>query len=325
MQNGRKYLSWDIGIKNLAYCLLRVNTDKTYNFEIIKWGVINLCDEDNTCSNLNKQKTPCTAKAIYELDEKYYCEKHKILCEYKKFSINKIDNKTLKCVYNIKNKMGNKMCNKTASCYIDNVDTVYCASHGKIMQINTEKSNNLMKINRKNANKIVLEKLALRLYNELDNNIDFLEANEILIENQPSLTNPTMKSIMMLLYSYFVLKCLSPHNKNTDSKTEIIKLISPSNKIKVSSNAVNKLNDIDKSKDRDRYIMTKTLGIKFCMELIKDDVINRKIIESYKKKDDLSDAFLQGYHYVFCRNGIPENISIILNKITDKKEITIDI
>ena len=35
MQNGRKYLSWDIGIKNLAYCLLQVNTDKIYNFEIL--------------------------------------------------------------------------------------------------------------------------------------------------------------------------------------------------------------------------------------------------------------------------------------------------
>ena len=35
------YLSWDIGIKNLAYCLM----DFKNAFEMIDWGIINLLEE----------------------------------------------------------------------------------------------------------------------------------------------------------------------------------------------------------------------------------------------------------------------------------------
>ena len=35
------YLSWDIGIKNLAFCF----NDLRGKFKIIDWGVINLLDE----------------------------------------------------------------------------------------------------------------------------------------------------------------------------------------------------------------------------------------------------------------------------------------
>ena len=34
----------------------------------------------------------------------------------------------------------------------------------------------------------------------------FLEATDIIIENQPVLKNPTMKSIQMILYSFFISK-----------------------------------------------------------------------------------------------------------------------
>ena len=36
------YLSWDIGIKNLAYCLVRYENNK---IEIVDWEVINLFSE----------------------------------------------------------------------------------------------------------------------------------------------------------------------------------------------------------------------------------------------------------------------------------------
>ena len=37
------YLSWDIGIKNLAYCLVRYENNK---IEIVDWEVINLFSEN---------------------------------------------------------------------------------------------------------------------------------------------------------------------------------------------------------------------------------------------------------------------------------------
>ena len=39
-----KLLSIDIGIKNLALCILENNNDNT--FKIVFWKVINLCEEN---------------------------------------------------------------------------------------------------------------------------------------------------------------------------------------------------------------------------------------------------------------------------------------
>jgi hypothetical protein len=54
----------------------------------------------------------------------------------------------------------------------------------------------------------------------------FLDVEEVLIENQPSLKNPNMKTIATLLYSYFVFRGIIDKEK-TKSKIENIKFISP--------------------------------------------------------------------------------------------------
>ena len=41
---------------------------------------------------------------------------------------------------------------------------------------------------------------------ELNSKTDFLNHDIICIGNQPALKNPTMKSIQMLLYSYFIIE-----------------------------------------------------------------------------------------------------------------------
>ena len=45
-----KILSFDIGIKNLAYCCFYVTSEK--EFQIESWDIINLCEEKNyTCQS----------------------------------------------------------------------------------------------------------------------------------------------------------------------------------------------------------------------------------------------------------------------------------
>ena len=66
-----KYLSFDVGIKNLAYCSL--NSDK----KILDWGIINL-NKDPICQcGLQKQ---CSKIATYEVKDnnetKYACTTH---------------------------------------------------------------------------------------------------------------------------------------------------------------------------------------------------------------------------------------------------------
>ena len=64
--------------------------------------------------------------------------------------------------------------------------------------------------------------------------------------------------------------------------------------------ASNKLKDYD-AKDKATYSDRKKLGISKCLEIITTDFIFNEHIEyfnSHKKKDDLSDSFLQGIWFI---------------------------
>jgi hypothetical protein len=60
-------ISFDVGIRNLAYCYCKVDT----NIEIIKWDIINLLVE--------KKCYGCDNKPLYSNSKKdiYFCDKHK--------------------------------------------------------------------------------------------------------------------------------------------------------------------------------------------------------------------------------------------------------
>ena len=66
------------------------------------------------------------------------------------------------------------------------------------------------------------------MFHRLDQYSFISEIEMVLIENQPCLRNPTMKSVQMLLYSYFTLRRIvdSPQNKIT------IFMVSANNKTK---------------------------------------------------------------------------------------------
>ncbi len=79
---------------------------------------------------------------------------------------------------------------------------------------------------KKNMN-LVFENIPLKL-----NQNDFLlDVDAVVIENQPSLKNPKMKSIQMIVYSYFLMygKILN----KTDKKIKYIDFCNASNKLKV--------------------------------------------------------------------------------------------
>ena len=70
-----KILSIDVGMKNLAYCLL--NVSETNNYDIIDWNVVNLTDSDKyICKCLKKNNKVCGKKAKYFKNANYYCKTH---------------------------------------------------------------------------------------------------------------------------------------------------------------------------------------------------------------------------------------------------------
>ena len=70
-------LSFDIGIKNLAYCIVEIKDNK----EIIRdMNILNLIEDDNknyTCNFKHKNGNICKGKVLYkDINNKYYCAKH---------------------------------------------------------------------------------------------------------------------------------------------------------------------------------------------------------------------------------------------------------
>ena len=80
-----KILSIDVGIKNLAFCLME--SDHENQIKIHKWDVVNLCNNDYFCK-------VCQKKAKFCKNDDYYCKSHAKTSDYQiptiEININKI-------------------------------------------------------------------------------------------------------------------------------------------------------------------------------------------------------------------------------------------
>lgn len=306
-------LSFDVGIKNLAYCVIEKNND---DFNIKKWGIINLSDDRQKCEILLKGEKECNKDAkehiickgddsfIGQNNEKYVCSSHlkkatSLVVEMKekkeqKNKKNKIEIVKKKCI----------QCNTDAKYELStnaffNTNFYWCDEHVEKAIKNVAKNLKVKKITNLNCNKQPIQNLSEKLFKKLDESC-FMDIDEILIENQPSLRNPTMKTISTLLYSYFILRGIID-KEITNSNITLVKFVSPSNKLKVDKKTTESLlkkENIDNSKNKkEKYKITKNLGIKYCNLLIQEK--DKKILDNYKKKDDMCDAFLQGFQYLF--------------------------
>ena len=132
-----------------------------------------------------------------------------------------------------------------------------------------------------NANKMDLLILATRLMDIFDEHPEFKNIPVIVIENQPVLKNPKMKSIQMIVYSYFV-----QHNRNlTDFQ---IKLFSARNKLNVYNGPPVEVNS------KNKYTVRKKLSIEYTKYMIRNNPEYLEFLVDHNKKDDLCDCFIQG-------------------------------
>lgn len=264
-----KIVSFDVGIKNLAFCLLEKVGP---NISIKKWDIINLIDSDKiVCEVEQKNKKVCGKKATYcstDDDEviHYYCKTHKSayqpleagwqdtymqpiketaysgskiqtkLLHQSQFEIGepaktKAKEKTVEkitCDFVLPKK--NSKCGKKAGFTCE--DSNYCLQHKTSIIKQREKDFSVKLVKKVKCNATDNKMIALKMYEKLDAIPDLLQVDEVLIENQPSLKNPIMKTIACLLFSYFVLRGLTD-KVETGSTINHVRFYSPSNKLKV--------------------------------------------------------------------------------------------
>ena len=109
-------------------------------------------------------------------------------------------------------------------CTVDN--NIHCRIHGLKVINDLTKQNALVPISNISCMTIDPQILTTAIFHALNKHDIFKTLTEVRIENQPALTNPTMKAVAATVFSYFVFLNIT-HNLNMK-----IKYVSPATKIK---------------------------------------------------------------------------------------------
>ena len=166
---------------------------------------------------------------------------------------------------------------------------------------------------------LLFENIPKKLYEKPQ----LLNVDLVVIENQPSLKNPQMKSIQMILYSYFlILGKVIGNGDNTTGYIQKIDFCSASNKLKVYNGPVIVLEEKSSKRKKKveepivqnieikepekvkkasfvKYADKKRLAIEHAKYFLKDNNIDYiDFFNNHKKNDDLADSFLQGLYYI---------------------------
>lgn len=294
-------------------------------FHIKDWDVINLVDkvesnmlEDGMITLCNRPKltcyyvkntkgAKCGKKATFCLENKQngeyqgLCANHFKRLGYTRLPL--VDNKP-KCYFMTEKNNIQEPCKKNVVYMLEsNYYIGYCKEHHKeIIKNKIKTENDFLKVGKaKKAQHINLTNIGLALYQQLDTKPELLDVNIVLLENQPVLTNPTMKSVQMLLYSYFIIKGIKEPKENKKNVINDIKCYSASKKtslVKYMSDEVQTYINGKICNLKGKYAKNKKTAILLVTELVKGKSKWDTYFNTHKKKDDLADAFLMTLHYL---------------------------
>jgi len=288
MNNYKYYLTFDVGIKNLAYCLARYDTTKniTEGLDIIDWGILDVSYKPLICKNIVNKRKKCNTNSIY------YLLKDGV-------------NNTPKNHKEPANLMG------------------YCQKHANDLKITDKKTHaSLFRVSKNpifaNNFNIQMERLLkaledffnnklMSLYHSVNaeqeafNNTEYFISNlEIYIENQPVFKNPIMKTISIGIFTFFVLKKVTCRHK-----IKSVNFISASDKTHLTFiSSMNKSLKINPKPNVNFkvYSERKEFAIDMTNQIIKNlnksifNIVSSVNYDLSTKKDDMADTLI----YVVC-------------------------
>lgn len=267
-----RILSFDVGIKNLSFCIIEYNENK---IKIKQWEVIDLCNEKSKCIEIKNDKH-CNKPAKYFKNNEYYCQTHSKKKNYeippenlrekilKKMNLDLLLNMANE--YNItvdkphtKNKVLEKIIEYKSNKYFDTVDNV-------------------------KANDYNLVELGINLRDKLDKLLNVSNIDLVLIENQISPIANRMKTIQGMIAQYLIMRGINN-----------IVFYSATNKLKTFIGG-----------HKTTYSERKQLSISYTAQILTKTIeLNEWIVffSSHKKQDDLADSFLQGISYLIQKQS----------------------
>ena len=285
-------MSFDIGIKNMAYCIISVDTE----IKIIDWRVIDISKKDEgegeklveVCSCKNKT-TLCKKKAKYVKNGIFYCDKHakvskEFLIPEKRLTSTKLaKNKLIELEKIIEefsipeSSTQDKKQNKKE--ILERIELFFDTKLFK-------KIEDIIAVKTQHINLIELGRNMTKI---LDNSRGLNDVTHIIIENQISTLANRMKTIQGMLAQYFIMRFGDKIH---------IEFVSSANKLKC----------FPKDNNVNNYKKHKTDAVYYTNEILSKNIqVNSKVGKNEetwgdslvsKKKDDLCDSFLQGIWYL---------------------------
>lgn len=289
-----RILSFDVGIKNLAYCYYDTSCQT-----IIDWAVVDLCDDNQVCSTAG-----CYKNASYTKHNVYYCNKHikqqlsssntgltlvlpteKVSCDLiMECSIAKL--RHFADLFDVKQTqtfVDEKGKTKQVKYSTDDLRMMVCEyieeNLYECVMTRSAKNVDLVEIGRN------MDKYFTKLFdneNEDEKSSKFEIPDIILIENQISPIANRMKTIQGMIAQFFITRF--------DKKYIDIKFVSSSNKLK------------GFVEGKTTYDERKKKGIEVTKKLLEENSINYELwfykFTKHTKKDDLADSYLQALWYV---------------------------
>ena len=330
-----KIISFDVGIKNMAYCIFHIENG---GFSVIDWNILNLMDKESdiatcNCAVSNKKRIAeppkiCGKKGKYVKTDKIYCEKHALKCSHLMYNKEYISTSLKK----------KKIPDLTNICIQHLIPVANTAS--KQMMLDTMNSffetrmlNPIKELKKKTASDTDLIHIGRNMKQLLDNIPNIETITHVIIENQISPIANRMKTIQGMLAQYFIMK---------GSPDIVIEFISSSNKLKgftqiktndssSSSSSVKEKKKEQKKEEtteekktegepeniKTKYKQHKKDGITICSQFIEKNIQMQgwKECMNSVKKDDLADCFLQGIWYLKHKNIINYAEDLKINSV----------
>ena len=153
-----------------------------------------------------------------------------------------------------------------------------------------------------------IAELYLTLINELDKRPHLLATDIVLIEKQPSF-NPKMRIIAGCLQTYFYIRGVIDKDLNKISSVEFF---SPKHKLKCYTGPEIDISSKNGKTVKGKYAQTKKMGVAIARIKLEEynETDQLKIFENSKKKDDLSDCYLQALTYLMFKENKPNKVKL---------------
>jgi hypothetical protein len=245
-----KIASFDIGIKNMAYCIFDINSTLEKSFAVVDWNVVDLMDtsiaaiQKPVCGcllkitkrkgkNKSSMNKPCGKKAKYlkstvessgETTPNYFCEKHaknetQYLLPSKEYTLAHLRKQKVDGIVELYKRF----------CLSGVHDKKYPNKPEmmeSIMQYYTSRLFSEIPVAKKNANDANLIQIGWAIRRIFDASPHFSNITHVVIENQISPIASRMKTIQGMLAQYFIMK------STLEQPVEIV-FVSSSNKLRL--------------------------------------------------------------------------------------------